>query len=458
MAAPVVPPTGPSAGPPADAPTGKNRRVQAAAVLSIMLIAAAMAVLFFWTLPVFWLGVVAAGSLAVAMVSGLMFATVQLTERMTRYRETFVDAFADAAIWTVVIGLLLVALTLVALVQAWHLRSSHPSSDLPTNTVVDEPINSYIALGDSYSAGEGLGTKAAPYLPPTGDAGNRCHRSSQGYPELLSFPNATHPQPLVFVACSGAISAQVFDVAQKAGFPVQGDALTPHADLVTLTMGGNDLHFSDVLKLCLSTSNCTNKVLKLSGVTPGHGEDDTPTGLPLSVWADKMLPIIQKRLTTVLTRIRSLEPDARIVIIGYPHLLPTDSGKRSELECRPVLNSISADTRKYIAGVQDRFNQAIYEAAAASKVEFVDPAFAWQGHEACGSRGGWLNPALVDGTSAGPGSFHPTTAGQVALASVLACYLDTHPTAPDVDPSAASSGDLPPRPGSLDAPLDCTKS
>jgi lysophospholipase L1-like esterase len=431
----------------------RHRRVQVAAVLSVIVIAAIAAVIFFWTLSARVLVVVALVSFAVAVISGLMFASLVLAERMGGYRDLFEDAFADAAIWTVLIGVFLIMLTVYALVQAKDRSHSSPPSTLLTNTVVDEPVNSYLALGDSYSAGEGLGTRAAPYIPPTGDGGNRCHRSAQAYPELLSFPNAKAPVPLVFVACSGAISAQVFDLPQKTGFPVQGDALATKADLVTLTMGGNDLHFSDVLKLCFLKSDCTNKVLSLSGITPGHGEDTTPTGLKLSAWTDKMLPIIQKRLTTVLTTIRAREPDARIVIIGYPHLLPTDSGDKGELECRLVLNSVKAKTRAYIADVQDRFNQAIYEAAAASGVEFVDPAFAWTGHEACGSKGGWINPALVNGTSPGPGSFHPTTAGQVALASILACYLDTHPT-PPLDP--ATSSDLPPRPGSLDAPLSCS--
>jgi lysophospholipase L1-like esterase len=443
MAAPEVPTT--------DRSASRRRNVQVAAVLTVVLIAAVMAAIFFWTLSARLLVVVAVGAFAVAVISGLMYVSLILEERMGKLRGLFEDAFADAAIWTVLIGVFLLVLTGYALYQASQRSHTSPPSTLVTNTAVDEPINSYIALGDSYSAGEGLGTKAAPYIPPTGDGGNRCHRSAQAYPELLSFPNATAPVPLVFVACSGAISAQVFDLPQKTGFPVQGDALAPKADLVTLTMGGNDLHFSDVLKLCFLKSDCTNKVLSLSGISPGHGEDTTPTGLKLSVWADKMLPIIKQRLTTVLTAIHSREPDARIVIIGYPHLLPTDSGDKGELECRLVLNSVNAKTRAYIADVQDRFNQAIYEAAAASHAEFVDPAFAWTGHEACGSKGGWINPALVNGTSPGPGSFHPTTAGQVALASILACYLDTHTTAPMV-----TEGDLPPRPGSVDAPLSCT--
>ena len=317
MAAPEVPTT-------ADRSAARRRKVQVAAVLTVVLIAAVMAAIFFWTLSARLLVILAVGAFAVAVISGLMFATLQLEERMQPFRDVFEDAFADAAIWTVLIGVFLLGLTGYALYQASQRSHSSPPSTLLTNTAVDEPINSYIALGDSYSAGEGLGTKAAPYLPPTGDGGNRCHRSAQAYPELLSFPNATSPVPLVFVACSGAISAQVFELPQKTGYPVQGDALAPKADLVTLTMGGNDLHFSDVLKLCFLKSDCTNKVLSLSGISAGHGEDNTPTGLKLSVWADKMLPIIKQRLTTVLTR----DPLPRTRCPHRDHRLPPPAAHR----------------------------------------------------------------------------------------------------------------------------------
>src|SRR5437868_1539276 len=74
----------------------------------------------------------------------------------------------------------------------------------------DRPYT-YVALGDSYSAGEGL----APYsegtdTPPNG---NDCHRSqTQSYVELLAHEvNAT---TLKFLACSGAQTANIFQSEQ----------------------------------------------------------------------------------------------------------------------------------------------------------------------------------------------------------------------------------------------------
>jgi hypothetical protein len=152
-----------------------------------------------------------------------------------------------------------------------------------------------------------------------------------------------------------------------------------------------------------------------------------------------------------------------VLVIGYPDLLPVGRGNRRQLECPLVLNSIDATERKQLNAFQDQVNQTIYEAAAKSGVEFVDPGFAWQGHEACGSKGGWINPALVNGLSPGPGSFHPTTAGQVALASIVACYLSEYPNehlaiggGSGSSPSTTVVGSLPPRLGTIDNPLHCT--
>ena len=111
-------------------------------------------------------------------------------------------------------------------------------------------VSRYVALGDSYASGEGL----APYengtdSPPT----NSCHRSrSQSYPELLEASTFRPFQNLTSVACSGAGTAALFaDVPDRADEPAQLAAVTPDTTTVTMSIGGNDAGFAQVLAGCI---------------------------------------------------------------------------------------------------------------------------------------------------------------------------------------------------------------
>src|SRR3954471_15153979 len=101
----------------------------------------------------------------------------------------------------------------------------------------------YVALGDSYSAG--------PLIPTTDLAGG-CARSDHNYPSLLAA--RLHVARLVDVTCSGASTADLTHVQrpfQGARVPPQLDAVTPHTDLVTVGIGGNDLDlFGTLVATC----------------------------------------------------------------------------------------------------------------------------------------------------------------------------------------------------------------
>src|SRR3978361_229533 len=80
----------------------------------------------------------------------------------------------------------------------------------------------YIALGDSYSSGVG-----AP-----GQSG-LCLRGSSGYPAQWARRN--DPRSFTNLACGGATTSDVLSL--------QIPFLTAKADLVTITIGGNDAGF-----------------------------------------------------------------------------------------------------------------------------------------------------------------------------------------------------------------------
>lgn len=78
---------------------------------------------------------------------------------------------------------------------------------------VPVPTGQYVAIGDSYSAGEGVlsgfddGTDTTSNLP--GDHGNLCHRSALSYPRLYA---SAKNLPIVQLTCSGSNSSDVAGV------------------------------------------------------------------------------------------------------------------------------------------------------------------------------------------------------------------------------------------------------
>ena len=117
------------------------------------------------------------------------------------------------------------------------------------------PDNEYVALGDSYSSGEGLELEATQYINPSNTDG--CHRSKLAYPELVAASLGVQPNKFNkydagtqgFVACSGAASSDVVSGADKE--PSQLDASSAATKYVTITVGGNDLGFVNILTDCL---------------------------------------------------------------------------------------------------------------------------------------------------------------------------------------------------------------
>ncbi len=103
-----------------------------------------------------------------------------------------------------------------------------------------------VVIGDSFSSGEGAGS----YL----DEGEpKCHRAQTAYGAVLG-GRQTH-----LIACSGAVTADVTDKSQHPSEPPQAKALQDIPDnpgLVYLTIGGNDIHFGDIVTGCI-LGNCT---------------------------------------------------------------------------------------------------------------------------------------------------------------------------------------------------------
>ena len=140
----------------------------------------------------------------------------------------------------------------------------------------------YVALGDSYSSGVGAGSYTS--------ASGSCDRSTNAYSALWN--NAHHPSSYVSVACSGA---KTTDVNAN-----QLSALSSATGLVSITIGGNDVGFSNIMQTCVL----------------GHRQRlRRPRSTPPRPRPGPQLPGL---LNTTYNNIRSHAPNAQVVVLDYP--------------------------------------------------------------------------------------------------------------------------------------------
>lgn len=227
------------------------------------------------------------------------------------------------------------------------------------------PIH-YVAMGDSYASG--LGTRA----PWAYD--NLCFQSQESYSALLAAAEKT--ASYTSVACAQAVVNNIDAAAQTffGFFDVQSgpqlDALKPETNLVTVSAGGNDLGFAQILMDCAL-----------------HEFFDNPSGACVqaieAAEAQARTPEFHQQLVQAYSAIRSrVAPDARILVIGYPHLF-------SPANTRLVSDS----SRARMNAAVDVADEAIRAAATEAGVTFVDvrPAFERHGAVRGGSPDAWIN-------------------------------------------------------------------
>ncbi len=220
----------------------------------------------------------------------------------------------------------------------------------------------YVALGDSYSSGLGAG----------GSAGG-CLRSRRSYVHQLGRRVSS------FRACAGATTGDVLGL-QLGSFP-------GNTRLVTITIGGNDAGFSDVIETCLfgTPAACDRRV--------GRAERFVRRDLP-------------RRLRRVYEAIRERAPQATVVVAGYPRLLARRRW------CSRVGTIDDREQRRLNEGSNLLARTIAAEVRRHRGFRFADVRAAFNGHGVCSSA-----PRIL-GIS-GIGSFHPTAGGYVAYARVV---------------------------------------
>ncbi len=245
----------------------------------------------------------------------------------------------------------------------------------------------YVALGDSYTA--------APLVPPT-DTADGCLQSGGNYPHLVAEELGWE---LTDVSCVGATSTSMIGVQQTqdgATRPPQFEALSRQTDVVTLGIGGNDVGlFTTLLQQCFPLAE--------------EDPDGAPCTEALEGTPQDLLPAVRAlddRIEAIVAGIRDRAPNAEVVVVTYPQLLP-EEGTCPEA---PLADGDYA----YVREVGDALSRSIAAGARAADAQVVDVLELSEDHDVCADEP-WVNGAETDPEQAL--AFHPFAVEQEAVAA-----------------------------------------
>jgi lysophospholipase L1-like esterase len=248
---------------------------------------------------------------------------------------------------------------------------------------------SYVALGDSFTAGPLIPLQIEPY---------GCLKSDHNYPHLAA-PELGQPA-FRDPSCSGA---ETEDMTQPQNVspgpnPPQFDSLDADTRIVSIGIGGNDIGFSEIAENCASPTPTGHPCQDRYVV---NGQDE------LSARIAETAP----KVAAVLQGIRARSPNASVYVVNYLPILP-DSGPG----CWPQVPITDEDV-PYLQGIHKKLNQMLADQAAANGATIVDAYTAGIGHDACKlPTVRWVEPAAPASPAA---PLHPNLAGMQATTGVL---------------------------------------
>ncbi|MGO4533376.1 SGNH/GDSL hydrolase family protein [Leifsonia sp. 2MCAF36] len=273
----------------------------------------------------------------------------------------------------------------------------------------------YLALGDSYAAGQGVG----------GVKGSRpeCLQSPASYPSQVA---ANLGVQLTDNTCADAVLSDVFSPSAT-GAPPQASASAADIGTITLTMSGNDLGFVPILQSCLAGSPVGPVLSDEESCQKEH----TVNGVDQV--AAKVVSDVIPRLTSTLTQLRATYPQARILVVGYLPLMP-DAAHTPAGGCFSPLNLegpsfpfVTTDL-EWINSVQRLLDAQSELAAEASGVEYLSLMTAAADHSACSTSGTpYIDPLTLNGFTPAPSSMHPNAAGLRLEGQAITSALSTQP-------------------------------
>jgi len=382
----------------------------------------------------------------------------------------------------------------------------------------------WASFGDSYAAGEGLPHPSYEDITPwgngnpisgSGDQNHYCQRAlARDTPASVAWGAklaAGKAGPFAFVACSGAITDDLFPTTgsrREADQLAQARNISRQEtfDVVTLSFGGNNLGFGDIVSDCIGMTwgdgpdgwlgapwmGCTvsedemkARVDRLTNVDSVNEHPDC-SDLGVGGWDTESKHfdddgLAQGRITVpelydVIGR--CVAPGGTVIVMGYPHLVEDPARWRSweGSRCNRIRRADAVPLRGATVHLNNRLQEAVAWANANTPARFVfiNANQFWEGgslelddpspeeraapknrHALCGPGEDWTNGFIAG--SAGDGkarfmrSFHPNQLGHDAMASA-ASHVELGPAQPQDAPTAGDTPSENAEPGDLVGP------
>lgn len=279
-----------------------------------------------------------------------------------------------------------------------------PGYDYPRFAVAKQTSAqlNYVALGDSFSSGEGV----PPFETTSSPDKDLCHRSTSAYSRVLDSDTALALTLQAFRACSGATTEQV--IAGKNTETGQLDAITNTTKIITISVGGNDIGFEPYIAACLTPFQ--------GGCGAGSSIysqtlDNIELSLPNKL--DAFYVSLEKKLDSV-------KFTGRVYVVGYPRMIverpvggwglcPIELSQDEAFAAESLTVKLDSEIAGAVARLKDsRFN---YVSALKSGSPFT-------GHDMCSTAPYFNNfdPLHKEYTA------HPNQKGQAAYAKIIKDY------------------------------------
>lgn len=240
-------------------------------------------------------------------------------------------------------------------------------------------VAKHVALGDSIAAGQGGGVPL-----------DACARTDGGYAAQLD--QAPKFNLLRNAGCSGATIADTMG---------QLSQVNRGTNVVTLTVGANDLDLDQVYAACAAAA---------------AGGDPAPCLAAIQI-AVGSAPGIVTPLSSLIASVAQRSPNATIVVTGYPHLLAAPPGAPQFAQLAALVAAVNGATDALNAAIQGAVAAA---AAGGANVRYADVVEAFAGHGVQLVPGVPSDPWFgIDPVGDPAGYLHPTYAGYTAYTEVI---------------------------------------
>ncbi|KAI9865474.1 MAG: hypothetical protein M1813_002364 [Trichoglossum hirsutum] len=249
------------------------------------------------------------------------------------------------------------------------LASSNLGLATPTPEIAPRAVGKFYALGDSFGSGLAAGK------PWTEDTNATCGRFDKAYGVQLKDNDKVKATTFGFLACSGSRAEDV--QASQTNFDQD-------ADMVTLSAGGNNVGWGDVVNGCVYRFNgpaapdCNNALTKTETLINDNNALFNP---------------VFNNIFTILHR--ATKPTFKLYVTGYVKFwnadtdqcdsvswnywqIPGTSPPKMTKDLRKKMNDLLVAANAKIKSVVDSFN-----ANGENRVVFIDTDTAFEGHRFC---------------------------------------------------------------------------